>query len=206
MKGYTKLELAQRLQSLLYPSTTSDSKLTVQEAMNAISEARDSYVRLATLQLKVESNIVLGNWLSEFQDVEVKYSDKRNKYYSDLPVGVIALPSDMGVYHVYFPHAEEDLFVPVTPATRAMYRESLAKELEGDYGYYLAEDRIWYTQKMPENCTVDMRLIAQSKDLGEYDYFPIDGSSVEAILRSAAELLGLQKQIPQDLKNDNISQ
>lgn len=204
--SYTKLELAQRLQSLLYPNTTSDAKLSVQEAMEAISEARDNYVKFATLQLKGETNIVMSNWLSEFHNIPVKYEPNRNRYYSDLPTGVISLPNDMGVYHVFFSNQEEELFIPVTPAMKSMYSHSLAKYLEGDYGYYLLEDRIWYIQKMPENCTVDMNLVSQSKDLGEYDYFPIDGSAVGDILRSAAELLGVQKQLPEDKLNNDISE
>lgn len=203
--SYTKLEIAQRLQSLLYPDTTVDAKLSVQEAMEAISEARDAYVKFNLLQMKGETNIVMGNWLSEFHDVEVKYDANRNRYYSNLPVGVISLPNDMGVYHVYFPDAEADLFIPVTPAMRAMYKHSLAKSLEGDYGYYLLEDRIWYTQKMPDNCTVSMNLVAQSADLGEYDYFPIDGSAVSEILQRAAQLLLPQREIPQDIRNNGIS-
>lgn len=203
---YTKLEMGQRLQSLLYPTTTTDVKLTLQEAMKAVSEARDEIIRLGILGLKQETNIVLGNWLSEFRDVEVKYDTDRKKYYSVLPCGVIALPNDQGVYHVYFNNNEEDMFIPVTPAMRSMYRGSLAQYLEGDYGYYLLENKIWYTQSMPDNCKVSMNLIAQSGDLGEYDYFPIDGSLVQSVLERASQLLGVQKQIPQDLINNNISE
>lgn len=203
--SYTKLQIAQRLQSILYPSTTIDAKLTVQEAMEAISEARDYYVKYSILGMKPETNIVFSNWLSEFSGVEVKYDENKKKYYSDLPVGVISLPNDMGVYHVFFDGQEEELFIPVTPAYRSMYRGSLAVNLEGEYGYYLLEDRIWYTQSMPEDCKISMNLIAQSAQLGETDYFPVDGSAINDILKSAAELLGLQKQIPEDLRNDFIS-
>lgn len=200
--SYTKLEIAQRLQSLLYPDTTPDAKLSIQEAMEAVCEARDNYVKFATLQMKAETNIVMGNWLSEFNEVEVKYDPNRNRYYSDLPVGVISMPNDMGVYHVFFPNAEADLFIPVPPAMKAMYKHSLAKYLEGEYGYYLLEDRIYYTQKMPEDCKVSMNLVAQSADLGEYDYFPIDGSAIGDILQKAAQLVAPQREIPADVLNN----
>jgi hypothetical protein len=203
---YTKIEMGQRLQSLLYPTTTPDSKLTIQEAMKAVSEARDEVIRMGILGLKAETNIVLGNWLSEFTDVEVRYDSARKKYYTELPCGVIALPNDQGVYHVYFNNNDEDMFIPVTPAMRSMYRGSLAQYLEGDYGYFLLENKIWYTQSMPVDCKVSMNLIAQSGDLGEYDYFPIDGSLVQSVLERAAQLLGMQKQVPQDITNNNISE
>ena len=190
---YTKIEIGQRLQSLLYPNTTPDAKLTIQEAMKAVSEARDEVIRLGVLGLKQETNIVLGNWLSEFSEVEVKYDSKRKRHYSDLPCGVIGLPNDMGVYHVYFDNQDEELFIPVTPAMRSMYRGSMAQFLEGDYGYYLLENKIWYVQDMPDDCRVSMNLIAQSGDLGEYDYFPIDGSLVQTVLERAAQLLGYAK-------------
>lgn len=203
---YTKIEIGQRLQSLLYPNTTPDAKLTIQEAMKAVSEARDEVIRLGVLGLKQETNIVLGNWLSEFSEVEVKYDSKRKRYYSDLPCGVIGLPNDMGVYHVYFDNQDEELFIPVTPAMRSMYRGSMAQFLEGDYGYYLLENKIWYVQDMPDDCRVSMNLIAQSGDLGEYDYFPIDGSLVQTVLERAAQLLGMQKQITEDITTNNISE
>lgn len=203
---YTKLEIGQRILSTLYPTPTQDAKLTIQEAMKAASEARDEIVKFGILGLKAETNIILGNWLSEFTGVEVKYDEDKKRYYSDLPVGVIGLPNDQGVYHVYFDNCEEDIFIPVTPAMRSMYRGSLAQYLEEDYGYYLLENKIWYVQKMPVNCTVSMNLIAQSGDLGEYDYFPIDGSLVQTVIERALQLLSVQKQIPQDLLNNNISE
>jgi hypothetical protein len=202
---YTKREIAERLRSLAYPTTTADTKLTLQEAMDVVSEARDKYIKNSILQLKSETRIVFGNWLSEFQEIDVEYDTTSKKYFTQLPTGVIGLPNDLGVYHLYFDHCEEDLFIPVTPAFRSMYRYSQAISLEGEMGYYLIEDRVYYVQDMPKDRKISMRLISQSKDLGEYDYFPIDGSCIEDVLTIALQLVGVQKQTPEDLTNDNIS-
>ena len=113
--------------------------------MKFISEARDEYVKIQIFQMKAETNIVMGNWLSEFRGVKVKYDTYKKKHYSDLPTNVISLPNDQGVYHVYFPNQEMDMFIPVTPAMISMYKNSLAQYLEGEYGYFLLEDRDWET-------------------------------------------------------------
>lgn len=202
---YTKREMGERLRSLLYPKTTDDAKLTLNEAMKAVSEARDKVIKYGILNLKNETRTILGNWLSEFRDVEVSYDEDRKHFYSKLPVGVIALPHDQGVYHVYFNNREESMFIPVTPAMKRMYRGSLAGSLEGEYGYYLLEDKIVYTQSMPTDCKVSMNLVAQSGDLGEYDFFPCDGAMVQDVLQTAAQFLMPQKQIPEDRTADNTS-
>lgn len=204
--SFTKLEIAQRLLSILYPDTTIDSKLTTQEAMKAVSEARDEYVRNAILRNKNETNTVYGNWLSTFDKQGVKYDDVRCKWYCELPVGVISLPEDMGVYQAWYCNYPEDFLVPVSTGFMNRYRYSYAQLLEGKFGYYLAENRMYLLHDANEQTKLGMNLIAQSEDLGDYDFFPIDGASVQGVLERAVQLYQVQKQIPQDKLNDNVSQ
>lgn len=204
--AYTKLEIAQRLQSLLYPETTEDAKLTVQEAMKLVSEARDEYVRNTIFANKGETNMVNGNWLSTFDDVDVKYDEVRCKWYTDLPAGVIALPEDMGVYQIWLCATPDDFLIPVSAGFMNMYRYSYAQMLEGKYAYFLIEDRLYYLNELDQNTKVGMNLIVQSADLGDMDYFPIDGSAIQPILQRAAELAVTQKNINQDVTNNGISE
>jgi hypothetical protein len=203
---YTKLEIAQRLLSILYPSTTIDSKLTIQEAMKAVSQARDEFVRNNILAAKIDTNVVNGNWLSTFDKVPAKYDENRCKWYVELPTGIIALPEDMGVYQVWYCNHPEDFLVPVSTGFMNRYRYSYAQLLEGKFGYYLAENRLYLLQDATNETLFGMNLVSQSEDLEEYDYFPIDGASVQAVLQRAVELYSVQKQINEDILNNNVSE
>ena len=202
----TKKKYAQQLLGILYPKPTDDAKLDIQTAMTAIGQARDYYVKYRILQDKVETNKVYGNWLSTFDNVAIAYDDNRSQYYSTLPVGVIGLPNDQGVYHVFFKNSPENIFIPVSPAMKSIYRGSVAQYLEGEYGYYLLENRLYYLQKMDVQKTVSMNLVAESDQLGELDYFPIDASCLPDILKMAIEIYGVQKAYTEDLTNNGISE
>jgi hypothetical protein len=49
-------------------------------------------------------------------------------------------------------------------------------------------------------------MLASANDIGEFDYFPIDGGIESRMLEKAASLYGVQKKIPQDLTNNNESE
>lgn len=200
----TKKGYGSQLRKLLYPDTTPDAKFSIQQAMLAFCQARDEYVKINILRNKTETHIVPSVWLSPFEDVAIQ-QDASGRYYTTLPAKTIATPRDIGVYHLWRTGCDDQLMVPVTPGFTGMYRNSAARGLEGEQGYYIQGSRIIYIQQMDVNKTVSMRLIAQSADLREYDYFPIDDSCLPEILRRALELYSVQKNIPPDTSNDGIS-
>lgn len=203
----TKLYYAQQLQDILYPTPSADAKMDEQVALAAISQARDEVVRTSVLQAKLETNIIPYNWLSSYVDEDAVAIKKNSygKYYVDLPVGVIGLPNDTGVRQVWLQGKEDELLKPVVGAFKGMFARQPALGLEGSMGYYLQGKKLYFIQDMEEGCKVEMRLLAQSADLDEYDEFPVDDSLIPTILERAIQIYSIQKGIPQDLTNDNIS-
>lgn len=204
-----KLFYAQQLQDLLYPTPTADAKMDEQVALAAISQARDEVIKLQVLQAKGETNFIPYNWLSSFVDddaIEIQ-KNKYGKYYVDLPVRPMPIMGkEDGVRQVWLQGKEDQLLKPVSGAFKGMFANQPARRLEGRMGYYLeGGKRIYFIQDMEEGCKVEMRILAQSYDLDEYDEFPCDDSLVPTIMQRAVELYSIQKNIPADKINDGIS-
>lgn len=201
----TKRYYANQLQDVLYPSTTADAKFDIQTAMVAVGQAAAKYVKIEILRNKAFTRTVYGNWVAEYT-ADIKYDDKKKRYYTDLPVSVISLPKDQGVYLVHYSDTPQEAFIPVPIGFFSSTRSSLASNLEGRTGYILLEDRLIYVQEMQTDCEITLYLIPDHSQLAEDDYFPIDGSAIDDIMKIAAEIYLMQKQIPQDKTSNDISE
>ncbi len=202
----TKRKFAEQLRNILYPNPTPDAKLDLQVAMTAVSQSRDEYVRNMIFQNKMETNIVYGNWVSSYNDVQIKYDKSRKEYYSFLPVNVISLDSDRGVQRVFRDGHPEDEYLPLPRGFKSMFSGSIAKSLEGESGFYLAGNKIIYVQNEDVDCKMCIDVVAQSEDIGMYEEFPVDSSATLQILARALDIYKLQKGIPEDAINNGISE
>jgi hypothetical protein len=202
----TKRKFAEQLRNILYPNPTPDAKLDLQVAMTAVSQSRDEYVRNMIFQNKMETNIVYGNWVSSYNDVQIKYDKSRKEYYSFLPVNVISLDSDRGVQRVFRDGHPEDEYLPLPRGFKSMFSGSIAKSLEGESGFYLAGNKIIYVQNEDVDCKMCIDVVAQSEDIGMYEEFPVDSSATLQILTRALDIYKLQKGIPEDAINNGISE
>jgi len=202
----TKRKFAEQLRNILYPNPTPDAKLDLQVAMTAVSQSRDEYVRNMIFQNKMETNIVYGNWVSSYNDVQIKYDKSRKEYYSFLPVNVISLDSDRGVQRVFRDGYPEDEYLPLPRGFKSMFSGSIAKSLEGESGFYLAGNKIIYVQNEDVDCKMCIDVVAQSEDIGMYEEFPVDSSATLQILTRALDIYKLQKGIPEDAINNGISE
>ena len=201
----TKRKFAEQLRNILYPNPTPDAKLDLQVAMTAVSQSMDEYVRNMIFQNKMETNIVYGNWVSSYNDVQIKYDKSRKEYYSFLPVNVISLDSDRGVQRVFRYGYPEDEYLPLPRGFKSMFSGSIAKSLEGESGFYLAGNKIIYVQNEDVDCKMCIDVVAQSEDIGMYEEFPVDSSATLQILTRALDIYKLQKGIPEDAINNGIS-
>ena len=202
----TKRKFAEQLRNILYPNPTPDAKLDLQVAMTAVSQSSDEYVRNMIFQNKMETNIVYGNWVSSYNDVQIKYDKSRKEYYSFLPVNVISLDSDRGVQRVFRDGYPEDEYLPLPRGFKSMFSGSIAKSLEGESGFYLAGNKIIYVQNEDVDCKMCIDVVAQSEDIGMYEEFPVDSSATLQILTRALDIYKLQKGIPEDAINNGISE
>jgi hypothetical protein len=200
----TKRGYAEQLIKMLYPNPTQDSKLTYGMAMAVVSQARDAIMKLSYYEnLKMGDMMLNADWLSEYRDVPVTYDEKRCEGYLYMPVRVISMPHNIGVYQVKSP-SSDIAFYPVTPTHNTMYNTSPVKDLQGRGSYYLLQNRIIFPTDTPPK-EVDLLLLAVGEDIGEDEYFPIDTSKEQMIFEYCQKLLMQQRQIPEDTNNDSNS-
>lgn len=202
----TKLGYAQQLISILYPNSTNDRKLREQEAGLAISQARDKLFKAEIIGNKLETNSIYGNWLSTFYNNKPYFDNNLHKWAIKLPARPISLPNDTGVYHVFPKGQEENMFIPVTTGFSAMHLKSLSKMLGGNKGYYLDGNKIVFINSISEDADITIRMIAMGEDLDMDDYFPMDGSIEQDMLSLALNLYQMQKQINEDVLDNNLSE
>ena len=201
----TKRYYANQLQEVLYPSTTGDAKFDIQTAMVAVGQAAAKYVKIEVLRNKAFTRTVYGNWVGEYE-AEIKYDETKKRYYTKLPVDVVSLPKDQGVYLAHYSDTPQESFIPVPIGFLSATRGSLASNLEGKTGYMLVEDKLVYVQEMQTDCKVTLYLIPDHSQLDENDYFPIDGSAIDDVMKFAAEIYMVQKGINEDIRMNNISE
>lgn len=203
----TKRDYAIQLMDLLYPSTTIDSKLEIQIAEVAISQACDEVRKNEIYALKARgSNIIPSAFLNNFKNITPTYDENRCEWYVDLPAKPIALPNNQGIQQVYFTKNKSQTIRIVSPLFLSSFKNSLAYSLEGDYGCYQDEFRLYFVNDLDQDTSIGIRMVASAIDLGEFDYFPVDGSIDNQVLERAAKIYSLQKGIQQDLTDNNVSE
>lgn len=203
----TKRDYAIQLMDLLYPSTTIDSKLELQIAEVAISQACDEIRVQEIYRLKaLGSNIVPSSYLNTFTDLTPKYDENRCEWYIDLPAKPLALPNNQGLQQVFYLKNKSQTIRVVSPLFLSSFKNSLALGLEGDHACYQDQFRLYFVNDLDEGTQIGMRMVASSVDLGSFDYFPIDESISSRVLERAAQTYGIQKNIQQDLTDNNVSE
>ena len=119
---------------------------------------------------------------------------------------MLALPNNQGLQQVAFKKHREQVIRVVSPMYLSAFKNSLTKDLDGDYACYIDGWRIYFINDLDEETELLVRMLASANDIGEFDYFPIDGGIESRMLEKAASLYGVQKKIPQDLTNNNESE
>jgi len=201
----TKKLYAQQLISNLYPSPTDDKKLEEQEAMLVVSQARDAIIKKYLYQNYAEDRRPFGNWLSLDRGIEIQYDEERCVHFAQLNYKPISFLNDSGIQHVWIGKNEDDLLQPVRAGfnflTKGRYNGLISK------GFYLEGDKLIFVQPMNDiKKPISVRLVAESSSLGADDYFPIDGSVESEFMQLAIQFASTQKDINQDIINNEVSE
>jgi len=98
------------------------------------------------------------------------------------------------------------LFIPVSNSFNFMYGGSEASSLEGMNGYLFEGNKLIFTVDQEEGQSVQGNLVVVSDDLDSFDEFPVAASIVPDIIKGTLELMSIEKQIPEDIINDEIDQ
>src|SRR6056297_227728 len=121
---------------------THDSKITLRQAMLAISQSRDKLVRDYLWNTRGGLDDFQYAGLLNPYTLTTKFDSVRDKAYVSLPARPLWLPNNEGIFQVHFPQDEINSFIPVSNASMQIYGVLDSGYLEGNIGYYPERDRI----------------------------------------------------------------
>lgn len=206
MAQRTKRSYAEQVLRLLSPRLKPETKINIREVESALSIVRD---QVATMYL---NQSVWGNELGLFGDfIEsyegiVKSDSERGLSYVELPVRPLSIEKGYGIYQV-FPRTDMgELYTPLPNSFSFLYGNSFASDLEGMNGYFHEGTRIYLIPDQEEGQSVQLNLVSVSDDIGSFDRFPIAGHLVNDVIKGTIELLSIEKNLPEDIVNDQIDQ
>lgn len=199
-----KLDLSARALKQVSPRLTQDTKISLREMMYCVGNARDQIIKdNAWAKWSNGLEIVWDGMLSTFEAVSLT---KKSEclYYAELPSKPLYLPKNMGIYQVVSNADPTNDLIPVSSTFYTMYKNQLAVGLDGYTGYYQNGNNIYIVgSNVTEETKLDLTLVCQSEDIGEYDYFPFPADMENEIIKMAIEQFVLTVQMPEDLSDNN---
>lgn len=208
----SRLYYARELIKLLYPRSTPDRKLSDQAALAAVSQACDEIRKLEYIRTMADSTIVPSQWITPYwaENAVVVQQDSHKNLYCQLPakpIEIIQAKSDIGVQRVWPHNCYEQLIMPL-PMGYAMFQSSPIKNIGGRMGYMLVGDSLIFRLpgNLKEGDKIEMDLFASANSLGVYERMPMSDAMANDVLLRAREIWTSQKQIPEDIQTDAVSE
>lgn len=187
-----------------------DSKITLRQAMFAVSEARNFVIRAY-----IQENLKMFGYfdvpfevISEYT-VPIQYNESRKKWYVTMPVNILNLHNGLGIYNVFQEGQEESGFVPTSNGSVGLYSHSESSTTSGRPNYYPQDKTLWLSN-VPyevgcEPVNLVLRLIVDSDDLDQRADFKVTGDMEIRITDFAFNKLAPQVQLPQDPILNNLN-
>ena len=203
----TKADLAYRALKKLYPKLTQDSKTSMREMVAAIGNARDAIIVQSAWDFwskDMMEEMVWEGAISTYESLEPVKDTRTSEWYILLPFKPLVLPKGMGIYQVT-PCNNSFEYYPVPSTFNSMFSGSPSKNLEGDSGYWLRGNKITFTVPQTEKTKLDIHAVTSSEDIDDDAYFPFPADKEEMIIDKAVQSYVLQKEIPEDLSDNNTS-
>lgn len=135
--------------------------VTEQEIGKMLDQVANSVIAIQCLQ---------GFWddyITTYEDREVKLDTNKNLYYVDLPAKPISLPDQMGVYQVSTMQDQARIFLATRANAEFLYSD-LNLILQGNTGYYNQQDKIYLVNYNPST-NADKLLVKEIVDRSELD-------------------------------------
>ncbi len=200
----TKRSYAEQVLRILEPRLKPETKLNIREVESALSIVRDQVATMYLNQSVWANELsVFGEFVSGYEGV-VKSDSERGLTYVELPVRPLDIAKNYGIYQVFSRKDMTNLFIPVSNSFNFMYGNSFASDLEGHTGFFHEGQRIYFVKTQEEGQSIQLNLVATSDDIDSFDNFPVAPSTASDIIRGTLELLSIEKNIPEDIVNDEI--
>lgn len=202
----TKKQIAeQALRKLSGGHLKPDRTLDIRELMLNLDQLRDELVRENTkANIKSGAVDVDPDYLSFFESILVSTDAVKNLSYIELPVGVISLPLELGLFQIGPIDDMEDRYIITRAAAVGSLTGSQALINTGNTYCWPIGDRVYF-KNLPLGVTsVTVILVASSKDIGDNDDYPVAPDDERILLDNLVAAFGLPQQTPHDEAEDGI--
>jgi hypothetical protein len=202
----TKKQLAEQVWRVLEGGTpTPDSEFDIREIMLYIDQLRDKMATISVFQnIKSGEYDISHEFLKEYPGVAVNTDTARDLRYVTLPVDILDLPYELGLYTVHPPKNPESAFVRVPIGAHGLYSGMRSFDVDAITYMWISESRVYFKSIDTTVKEVHMILCPSSKVLGESDTFLVPANFEDDILKAAVEFFSNHKQIPHDEVSDGV--
>lgn len=178
----------------------------MQEILLSISEVRNALAReYFFMSLKNGDSYIDAVWLSTYDNVDVYKDTGRNLWYSNLPATPIALPDGKGINMVSYQKDQYNQFIPLKNGSMWMFGEVGGEmDLQGNTGFFQEGKKIYFPNYQSTGYDkVLIKLVADSADLGDDDFFAVPPDAMEQIVKTVVSMYAPMQNKPVDLSNNN---
>lgn len=204
----TKRQLAEQILRILHGGDISeDAQIDERELFINIDQVRAKLIKEEIVANKKSGILdISGDYISSYEDLTIVKDDKKNLYYSVIPVKYVILPDDIGLYQVSLMQGQESPFIRVANGTMGLFSGLHAFHLGGRVGYWVEKDRVYYhnfSDKLKDS-KILLKLVASVEDFNPNEELPIPADRELELLQQVLQIYGVHTQVPQDKKNDNV--
>jgi hypothetical protein len=202
----TKKQLAEQvLLRVNGGAPTQDIQIDIREIMLYVDQSRDNMASMSIFEnVKTGEFDIDPEYLVEYPDRTLSTDTGRNLRYLDLPVSILSLPHEMGIYAIHPKQSVEETFIRISPGAMGLYTGLSSFNVEDKTYYWNTGQRVFFKNVDPMLTYVHMLLCPSSKEIAEDALFPIPPHLEHLIIAEAYKLFVTDKQIPHDEVSDGV--
>jgi hypothetical protein len=184
---------------------TQDIQIDIREIMLYIDQIRDEMASMSVFEnVKTGEFDIDPEFLKEYPSLTLSTDTTRGLRYVDLPVSILSLPHEMGIYSIHPQKSVEETFIRISAGAMGLYTGLSSFNVEDNTYYWNTGQRVFFKNVDPMLTYIHMLLCPSSKEITEDAQFLIPPHMEKRVIAEAFQLFATDKQIPHDEVSDGI--
>lgn len=204
----TKRQIAQSVLGYLSNwDIQADQAVDIREVYIVLDRVSNKYAKLGLFENMQSGDKNVGaSYLTTFPQVPIVYDPVQMLCYSVLPSRYLNLPFGKGIDAVWPSSERSATLKPVPRGFLSSFRNSPTKQLQGNDGYWVEGNLMYYTKRYDGSGVVDVFIrlvISDSSAIDEDATYPIDPAMEKTIIDEVIAYFMPNEMRPQDTVADN---
>lgn len=187
----TRYKLSEQILRLYSGGDPSVATVKIEEVEELVNQVINSLLKTDILNVNMPSGetIPAGYVIAIYENIKVEKWQKRSR--AKIPVTPVALPKDIGMYHVGPAGDISEFYIPIPPGYHALIKtDAILNNLNGRVGYTRSDNFVYFTKDITSpsgDVFVDMHVVCMDiSKYSKYEPLPIpadmEGAVVEKVL------------------------